>query len=207
MQQRSSCFVRLVSTTIAMSALLLGAPFAHANDKAQSGAATAVNASPAIGDAAVVQATAKITHVFADTNSVEIQDARGDKEVIAVDPSIADLKKLKVGDELHIQYRGAVLMTADKVDPKGVRSRVSASQRSPASEGVVVSTSGVQVVAVVQKIDPQTREVTLAGPKRVVTMKVSPDVSLDKLKVGDSVLATYMAATAVDVTRNGEIVK
>ncbi|WP_250494469.1 copper-binding protein [Caballeronia sp. GAWG1-1] len=190
-----------------MSALLLGAPFAHANDKAQSGAATAVNASPAIGDAAVVQATAKITHVFADTNSVEIQDARGDKEVIAVDPSIADLKKLKVGDELHIQYRGAVLMTADKVDPKGVRSRVSASQRSPASEGVVVSTSGVQVVAVVQKIDPQTREVTLAGPKRVVTMKVSPDVSLDKLKVGDSVLATYMAATAVDVTRNGEIVK
>ena len=53
----------------------------------------------------------------------------------------------------------------------------------------------------------KTREVTLAGPKRTVSMTVSPDVDLSKFKVGDNIAATYIGAMTVTVKRNGEVLK
>jgi Cu/Ag efflux protein CusF len=170
-------------------------------------AASAASAPQAVGDGAAVNLTAKITKVFPSTNSVELKGPEGKTVVIDVDPNIANVKKLKAGDDVHVAYRAAILMSADKVDAKGAESRMTAEQTLPASNGVVVKTAGVQVVAVIQKIDAKTREVTLAGPKRVITMQVQPDIQLDKFKVGDSVMATYVGATAIDVTRNGQIVK
>ncbi len=74
----------------------------------------------AVGDGVAMNLVARITQVFLDTNSVEVKGPKGNLVVIDVDPTIADVKKLKVGDEVHMSYRGAVLMSADKVDPKGV---------------------------------------------------------------------------------------
>jgi hypothetical protein len=211
MQQRTSGFGRILTATAAASALVFAMSAAHAQTAASAapGAPATLPASAvqAVGDGVAVNAVAKITKVFPESNSVEVKGPKGNLVVIDVDPTIADVKKLKAGDEVHVSYRGAVLMSADKVDPKGVESRMTAQQTTPASGGVVVKTAGVQVVAVIQKIDAKSREVTLAGPKHVVTMHVQPDIQLDKFKVGDSVLATYLGATAIDVTRNGQIVK
>jgi Cu/Ag efflux protein CusF len=204
MQQRTSRFARVLSAT-AIAGAMLFAVTAEAAQPAQS--AQSASAVQAVGDSVAINITGKITRIFADTNSAEVKGPKGNLVVIDVDPNIADVKKLKVGDEVHVAYRGALLMSADKVDPKGAEARMTAQSTLPASGGVVVKTAGVQVVAVIQKIDAKTREVTLAGPKRVVTMQVQPDVQLDKFKVGDSVLATYVGATAIDVTRNGQIVK
>lgn len=205
MQQRNSRLVRIVSTTAAAGAALMFLSAAQAQQPAHP--AQGASAVQGVGEAAKLDLTATITTIFADSNSVEVKGPKGNKVVIAVDPTIADVKKLKVGDEVHVAYRGALLMSADKVDPKGVQSRVTSEATQPASGGVVMKTAGVQVVAVIQKIDTKTREVTLAGPKHTVTMQVQPDVQLDKFKVGDSVMATYLAAEAINVTRNGQIVK
>ncbi|SAK45652.1 hypothetical protein [Caballeronia ptereochthonis] len=211
MQQRISHLVRILSATATAGAALVFLSAAQAQQPASpaSGAspANAASAVQGVGEAARINLTATVTQVFADTNSVEVKGPKGNTVVIDVDPTVADVRKLKVGDEVHVAYRGALLISADKVDPKGVLSRVKAEETTPASGGVVVKTAGVQVVAVIQKIDMKTREVTLTGPKRTVTLQVQPDVQLDKLKVGDSVMATYLAATAIDVTRNGVIVK
>jgi Cu/Ag efflux protein CusF len=205
MQQQ---FSRFLTATAIASAVLFATSAAQAETAASApSAASAASTPQAVGDAAAINLTAKITKVFPDSNSVELKGPKGKTVVINVDPNIADVKKLKAGDDVHVSYRAAVLMSADKVDPKGGESRMTTEQTLPASDGVVVKTAGVQIVAVIQKIDAKTREVTLAGPKRVITMQVQPDIQLDKFKVGDSVMATYLGATAIDVTRNGQIVK
>jgi hypothetical protein len=200
MQPRASSLVRSMSAAVAASAALLALP-AHALQPVQSDRPVAV------GEAAAVKIEGKITHVFADAHRVEVTGPQGNVAVIDVDPAIADVRKLKVGDIVHVGYRGALLMSADKVDPKGVESRVTTASTLPASGGVVVKTAGAQVVAVIQKIDPATREVTLAGPKHTVTVQAKPDIDLTKFKVGDSVMATYLAAEAIGVTRDGKLVK
>jgi hypothetical protein len=206
MQQRNSRLAGLFSTTVIAGAMF----FAVSAEAAQEPAGVAqepASAVQAVGDGVTANMTAKITKVFADTNSFEMKNPKGHVELVEVDPNIADVKKLKVGDEVHVSYHGALLMSADKVDSKGVEARVTSHSIAPASDGVVVETATEQVLAVVQKIDAKTREVTLAGPKNVITMKVQPDLPIDKFQVGDSVLATYVGATAINVTRNGQIVK
>lgn len=205
MQQRTPLFVRRLMVTAALSVAVLAVPAAQAHQSTN--AAQPASAVGALGDAVVVNLVAKITTIDLGNGTVDLKGLKGKTVTIAVDPTIADIKKLKVGDEVHMQYRGALLMSADKVDPKDTHSRVTAQEISPASGGVVVKTTGVQIVATIEKIDPVTREVTLSGAKRIVTVKASPDVQLDTFKVGDNIMATYVAATAVDVTRNGQLVK
>ncbi|SAL44483.1 hypothetical protein AWB71_02365 [Caballeronia peredens] len=205
MQQRISRLVRIISATATAGVALASLSVAQAQPPASP--AQGASAIAGVGEALAVNVTAKVTNVFADTNSVEVKGPEGRTVVVAVDPAIADVKKLKVGDDVHMAYRSAVLISADKVDSKGLKSNLTAQETTPASGGVVVRKTGVQVVAVVEKIDAATREVTLSGPKHTVTLKVQDDIPLDKFKVGDSVMATYLAATAVDVTRNGQLVK
>jgi Cu/Ag efflux protein CusF len=170
--------------------------------------ATAVRAqdsqpASAVGAAAVAQVTARIVHIDTDENSVTLRGPQGNQMIVDVDPEVADVKKLKVGDQVHIAYKGALLLSADKVDTKGVRSRVETQATTPSSNGASTQVRSVEVVATVQKIDRKKRQVTLRGPKRTVTLQVSPEVPLDKLKVGDSVRANYASATAVQITRDG----
>ena len=76
-----------------------------------------------------------------------------------------------------------------------------------ASSGASTQTRHVEVVATVQKIDRKKRLVTLRGPQRTVVLQVSEDVPLTKIKVGDSIRATYVSATAVQIMRNGAPIK
>jgi Cu/Ag efflux protein CusF len=190
-----------VAQFLAATAVFLAMPVVHADTQPP---ASAVNA---IGGENAVNLTAKITKIFPDTNSIAVQGPKGHTVVIDVDPATANVHKLKVGDDVSVAYREALLMSADKVDPKGARGRVSAEATLPASNGVVVKTRTVQVVATIQALDIKTREVALAGPEYTASMTVSPDVDLGKLKVGDSIAATYASAMAISVTRNGAVVK
>lgn len=120
MEQRQSSMVRLVSAAAVTGALLVTVP-------------APADTTVAVGDATAVKMDGKITKVFAETNSVEVVSPQGNIALINVDPTIADVKKLKAGDIVHVEYRSALLMSADKVDPKGVQERVTAADTFPAS--------------------------------------------------------------------------
>ena len=64
----------------------------------------------------------------------------------------------------------------------------------------------VMLTATVQAVDLKARTVTLKGPKgKVETVKVDPSIqALDKLKVGDEVVAKYYEALAWDVKKAGQ---
>lgn len=197
-------FGRVLSAAVLGSVVILAIPVAHAEASHSAQAASAVNA---VGDEADATLTAKIVKVYPQSNSIAVKGPEGDTVVVNIDPATADVKHLKAGDEVNLAYRGELVMALDKADPKGARGRVEAEYVSPASNGVVTRSKTVQVVATIVNLNPETREVTLAGPKRTVSMNVSQDIDMTRFKVGDSVIATYAAATAISVSRNGQIVK
>ncbi|WP_321964750.1 hypothetical protein [Paraburkholderia sp. J7] len=162
---------------------------------------SAPNAQLQIGE---VQTTATVVGIDAATNSVTLRGARRNLVTVAVDPTIGDVSKLKPGDHVNILYKEALLLRAEKVATRGIRSRVDTVATTPASGGVAATAHSVQVVATVQKIDRKSRKVALRGPTRTVVVVAPPDVPLESIKVGDSIRADYVSATAVQVTRDGQ---
>ncbi len=80
--------------------------------------------------------------------------------------------------------------------------------RSSPADQPAPETASAEVVtasAIVQKIDKDSRVVTLRGEKgSVLDVKVSPDVKLDKFKVGDRVNAAYYTEVAMSLHKTGE---
>ncbi|MBP0589639.1 hypothetical protein J8I87_07885 [Paraburkholderia sp. LEh10] len=198
MQLAARRSIRILAIAASCATLAMPAVDACAQDNAAS------SPTPnAVGAATAIEVTAHVTQINPDRNEVTIRGPRGGTTIVEVDPDVGDVKKLKVGDEVHISYKGALLLSADKVDSKGVRSRTETQSTTPSQGGASTQTQHIEVVATVQKIDRKKREVTLRGPQRTVVLQVAPDVPLDKLKVGDSIRANYVSATAVQVTRGG----
>lgn len=162
---------------------------------------SAPNATLQIGE---VQTTATVVSIDPATNSVTLRGARRNLVTVSVDPTIGDVSKLKPGDHVNILYKEALLLRADKVATRGIRSRVDTVATTPASGGMAATAHSVQVVATVEKIDRKSRKVALRGPNRTVVVVAPPDVPLESIKVGDSIRADYVGATAVQVTRAGQ---
>jgi Cu/Ag efflux protein CusF len=191
----------LKSVPVALAILLATACPAVAQEAA-SGPAPQV-----VGAAALLRVQARVVEIDPASNSVTLRGPRGNLAVIDVNPAVADVKKLRVGDIVSIAYQKAVLIGVDKLATSGIRSRLDTQLAQPASGGVVASARRVEVVATVQKVDRKRRTVTLRGPTRTETLDVAPDISLDDIKVGNSVRAVFVAAAAASVSRDGEEVK
>jgi Cu/Ag efflux protein CusF len=183
-----------------LAALLVSAPLYAQTASAPDAAASAPVGLLQVGE---VQTVAHVVSVDAANNAVTLSIPHRGQVTVAVDPAVANVSKLAPGDQVNILYRDALLLRADKVDTKGIRARVETTATTPASDGVTATARSVQVVATVQKIDRKHRKVTLRGPTRTVVVNVPNDVPIEKLKVGDSIRADYVGATAVEVMRNG----
>ncbi|SIT46967.1 conserved exported hypothetical protein [Paraburkholderia ribeironis] len=190
-----SSLARVKTIPVALAILLAAACPAVAQE--------AASAPQAVGAAALLHVQARVVEIDPDSNSVTLLGPRGGLSVIEVNPEVADVKKLHVGDILNIAYHKSVLIGIDKLATSGIRQRIDTEIAQPASGGVVASARRVEVVATVQKVDRKHRTVTLRGPTRTETLDVAPDISLDELKVGDSVRAVFVSAVAAVVSRNG----
>ncbi|MFM0479068.1 hypothetical protein PQQ81_00910 [Paraburkholderia strydomiana] len=187
------------------TAILLSHPLAA---RAQMTRAPApASAASAVGADAMARLTSRIINVDVQTSRITVQGARGETVVVEVDPEVADVRLLKVGDEVHVEYSGALLLSAEKVETKGVRSRVEEETATPISHGMSVKLRNVDIVATVQRLDRKNRQIVLRGPTRSMLLQIAPDVPLDKIAVGDSVHAKYHAETAILITRDGKPIR
>ncbi|BCZ81805.1 hypothetical protein PTKU64_54800 [Paraburkholderia terrae] len=147
--------------------------------------------------------TATIVGIQPATNSVMLRGPHGNIVKVEVNEDVGDVKRLRIGDKVNITYTRALLLHADKVDSKGIRERVDTEVTMPASGGTTTSVHRVQAIVTVESIDATKRVVTLRGPTRTVTLVASSGLALGNLKVGDSIRADYLEATAVHLTRDG----
>jgi hypothetical protein len=191
---------RQIVMAAACALAFANAPLARANDA--SGGTTR-----AIQTGVIAHVVTKVVGIDPDSNSVLIRGPRGNEVPIDVDPSVGNVSELKIGDTITIDYENALLIRADKVDSKGIREKIETDTTTPVSGGASTSVRTIQIVATVEKIDRKARLVTLRGPERTVVVEASPDISLQNLKIGDSVKADFKSAAAVQISRNGTPLK
>lgn len=194
-----ACLVRAAALAAAL-ALSCGT-------QAAAPAAKSSEAQGGVGASTVLRVNARIVDIDTGTNSVLLEGPRGNDLSVTVSPEIGDVSKLKVGDRVEIAYQNALLVRAEKVASNGIRERIDTDSTTPVSGGETTSVRSAEIVATVEKIDRKKRLVTLRGPSRTEVFRAPPEISIDSLKVGDSVRAQFVSAAAVQITRDGVPVK
>jgi hypothetical protein len=150
----------------------------------------------------VEQVTATVTAIDAPNRLVTLKGKK-ETDTIKMGPEVVNFDQIKVGDVVKVTVSQGVVLSLQAPGAKAVAPAVTATGEAapvgakPAGEVTV----GLKGTVTVSKIDMKTRMVTLTGPEgRNFKVKAGKDVAIDKLKVGDKVLAEYTESVGIAVT-------
>ncbi len=149
----------------------------------------------------VEQVTATITAVDAANRLVTLKGKK-ETDTIKIGPEVKNFDQIKVGDVVRVTFSQGVVLSLQAPGAAPVEGTVTATgEAAPAGAkpagGVKVGLKGTVTVS---KIDMKTRLVTLTGQEgRSYKVKAGKEIALEKLKVGDKVLAEYSETVAVAV--------
>jgi len=149
----------------------------------------------------VEQVTATVTAIDAPNRLVTLKGKK-ETDTIKMGPEVVNFAQIKVGDVVRVTVSQGVVLSLQAPGSKAVAPTASATGEAapvgarPAGEVKV----GLKGTVTVSKIDMKTRFVTLTGPEgRNFKVKAAQDIPLDKLKVGDKVLAEYTESVGIAV--------
>jgi hypothetical protein len=159
------------------------------------------------GQAAAVRTqkvTAKVTAVDQANRTVTLQAKGGQPQTFTVGPEVKRLNEVAVGDSVVVEYQEGLMLQyqpagSGDVAPTAVvaEQRAGQDQAPGGAKG-----AGVQATVTVTAIDMKNRVVVFQGPAgNVYQVKAGPNIHLEKLKVGDKLLATYVQAVAVNLKK------
>ena len=150
-----------------------------------------------------IDVTAKVADIDYDSRLVTLEDAKGGTLSVRADEAIKDLKKVKKGDKVEMQYQRSI---AWRVLDKKVRPSETVT-RSITTEGgkkkpEVTRTAEQSVIATIKAIDKSASSVTLKEPNaEPFTVKVRNPAVLEGVKVGEQVDLTYTELLAIQVKK------
>ncbi len=148
--------------------------------------------------------TATVHAIDVPTRIVTLQHDMGGKETMKVGPAVKNLDKFAVGDTVVIDFEQGLALEfqpagTEFVPPTDVEvaTRDDRGQISAGTAG-----QGMRGTVTVTAINSAKRLVTIEGPGgNVYKVKAGSKVKLDKLKVGDKLLATYVEAVAITLEK------
>ena len=151
--------------------------------------------------AETVKATATITAIDKATRDVTLKGPQGNLLTVTAGPDVKNFDKLKVGDQVDLQYiealslelkkgGGMVVGRTDKTDTVGAK-------KGEMPAGAVGRQ--VTIVADVVAVDPAKQVVTLKGPKNTVDLRIPDPEQFKRIAKGDQIEAKYTQAFAVAV--------
>jgi Cu/Ag efflux protein CusF len=155
-----------------------------------------------VGEA--IQVTAKVIEIDAEARVVTVEgEAIGRVPIKAPEPA-PNFDQISVGDDVTISYYESValeLRPATGAEPAVAAAKaVALAPRGATPGGLIVET--VQRTAVIRAIDEESRKVQLDVPAGYsVTLRVSEDVDLAGVQVGEKVIATHTQAVAIELTK------
>lgn len=146
-----------------------------------------------------LKATGTVVALDGATRSLTLKGQRG-QAVYRIDPKVANLSEVKVGDKVNIDYVAAMAMTlrrAGKDEQAGTVPEAAATPAAaPAAEAVV--RTGTTVVTRVLAVDRKAQSVRLKGPQgREADFRVKDAADLVGVRVGDRVVAVLHEAVVV----------
>ena len=183
-------------------AALLAASAAHAQGVIEM-KATGVPGKAAATRRAEATATVKSVDVAART--VTLSGAGGATHTFKVGPEVKRLEDVKPGDVVDIAVEQDLILEYQSAGTPSVEpTAIVVGDRAGKDQGPgAVVAAGVQATVVVTAIDQQNRMVVFQGPGgNLYQVRAGPDVKLERLKVGDRLLATYVEAAAVRLEKS-----
>jgi len=188
--QKSATFIAFIFAAV------LASPVA-----AQTGTAVVGKGPGIAGAAQTVKLTATITAIDPKTRDITLKGPQGNEVTVTAGPEVKNFAKMKVGDQVNIEYLEALTLELKKGGGMVV-------QRTT-KEGMTGAKAGAQpaggagrqitIVADVVDVDPAKQTITLRGPKRTVDLRIPDPEQFKRVAKGDQVEATYTQAVAVVV--------
>ena len=167
-------------------------------------AQTAVMAGSApgkVGVAQTVKLTATIAAIDKATRDVTLKGPQGNEVTVTAGPDVKNFDKMRVGDQVDVQYVEAMTLELKKGGGQPVARTETAGAKGakPGEQPAGVVGRQVTIVADVIAVDPAKQIVTLRGPQRTVNLTVSDPEQFKRIAKGDQVEATYTQALAMSV--------
>jgi len=166
-----------------------------------------VNASGTPGKATAtrsIHGTGTVTAVDVAGRTLTLRNKGGATRTFKVGPGVQRLDEIAVGDLISIDFEQGLALELQPAGAETVPATSTAtSTRADADLPPGGATSaGVTATVTVTEIDLSKRLVSFQGPAgKVHQVKAGPKIQLEKLKVGDRLLATYVEAVAVKVEK------
>jgi Cu/Ag efflux protein CusF len=150
--------------------------------------------------------TGTIQQIDYDDREITVIGPSDEVRTLAVSEQVRRFDELRVGDEITVDYEIGVTvsMVPLREGQRLSRAEFAAFEEQRTGEDELpggVAVAYTEVMATVEKLDRDTRRVTLRGPHRTVTLTAHPDIDLDRVEEGDQVIAAVEEIIAVEVTR------
>lgn len=206
---------KLVPSTLALAAVALFLASCASGDKqaktspspaAQAAAHSTGERPLTVEESAQAKVTARVKSIDYATREVVLEDAAGRTSTVVATQQVQRLNDVHVGDEVTVDY--VVTLVAELRPPTAEEKAnpISAAQitsRAPPGTDPAGSIArGVKVVTTVEAVDPANLLVTLKGPMgdTMVVRGRKPE-NVRKLRVGDTIVITYVRGMALAVSK------
>lgn len=150
------------------------------------------------------QVTATIKAIDVAARSLTLQSPSGETETFKVGPQVQRFAEFAVGDVIVVDYEQGLALEFQPAGSETVApTAVAAGGRAGKDQAPgAAAAAGVQATVKVTAVDVAQRLVTFQGPGgNVYQVKAGPKVQIEKLKVGDRLLATYVESVAVKLEK------
>jgi hypothetical protein len=154
--------------------------------------------------------TATITALDVGSRTIALKRRSGETQTFKVGPDVTRLEEFAVGDVIKVEYEQGLAL---EFQPAGTESvpmegGVTAGRSGRDQLPGGVASAGVQGTVTVTAIETAKRLVSFQAPGGVVyQVKAGPTIQLEKLKVGDRLLATYVETVAISLQKMPKVLR
>ena len=143
--------------------------------------------------------------VDASSRKLTLKGEYGHIDTINVPPEVKEFDEVSVGDTVEVQVQEGVLFEYQRAGDGAAPSqtRVADARAATGQSPVGAALATIQSTVTVTAIDVESRLVHVQDPDgNLYEVRASPTLAIQKLKVGDRLLATYVATGAISVHKN-----
>src|SRR4051812_1952476 len=148
--------------------------------------------------------TARVEAVDTGSRKLTLKGPDGSTETITVPPEVKRLDEIAAGDTVQVELREGLLL---EYQPPGSNfvtptAAVAGGRTDKSDAPGAAAAAAVQSTVTITAIDLDNRIVQFQGPEgNKYKVKAGPKISIEKLVVGDRLLATYVTTLAVAIDK------
>lgn len=179
------------------------APAPAANPAEAPAMPAALEEKPGAAEAELLVLNAKVTHIDKKKRIVTLKYEDGRTAKVKCGPEVRNFPQIRVGDDVTAEFLESMelFVTGPGVAPDAETTTVA--ERAPkGAKPAMTAAKSTELIATVEDINYDTREVTLKGPQgKLFKVKAGSEVKrLNEVHKGDSVVARYTEAMSIKVT-------